>query len=112
MTEATDIHRFGVYLVALDPKNGSENAAAKPCLVVSPDEINRHARTVIVAPMPAVSRAYPTRVPIGLGGKQGQIALDQIRTIDKSQIVSKLGKISDRAAQAVAEVLVEMFVVE
>ena len=101
--------RFDVCLVNLDPTIGSEIQKTRPCLVVSPDEMNRYLRTVIVAPMTTQGRAYPTRVPIRFRRRQGHIVLDQIRTVDKSRLVQRLGKIDDRTAQKVLAVLGEMF---
>jgi mRNA interferase MazF len=103
------IKRFGVYLVALDPIVGSEIKKARPCVVVSPDEINFHLHTVIVAPLTSTLRSYPFRVPSAFQGKRGQVALDQIRAVDKSRLIRRLGTI-DAAAQArILEVLQEMF---
>ncbi|MGA3164639.1 MAG: type II toxin-antitoxin system PemK/MazF family toxin [Terriglobia bacterium] len=98
-----------VWLVSLDPTQGSEIQKTRPCLVVSPDESNRHLRTVIIAPMTTVTRPYPTRVALTFQGKQGQVALDQLRAIDRQRLVRKLGRISPKAAAAVSTVLVEMF---
>ena len=101
--------RFEVHLVRLDPSEGHETQKTHPCIVVSPDELNRHIRTVIVAPMTTRGRPYPTRVPIRFQRKDGQIVLDQIRTIDETRLVRRLGKISATAAQRVLVVLGEMF---
>ncbi len=98
-----------VWLVTLDPTQGAEIRKTRPCLVVSPDESNRHLRTVIVAPMTTVERPYPTRVALTFQGKHGQVALDQLRAIDRQRLVRKLGRISPKAAATVATVLVEMF---
>jgi len=75
--------RFDVILISLDPTRGSEIRKTRPCLVISPDEMNDHIRTVIVAPMTTKGKPYPTRVPCTFQGKRGQIVLDQIRTVDK-----------------------------
>ena len=101
--------RFEVYLVRLDPSEGHEIRKTRPCVVISPDELNRHIRTVIVAPMTTRGRPYPTRVPIRFQAKDEQIVLDQILTIDESRLVQRLGKISATAAQRVLAVLGEMF---
>jgi len=103
------INRFGVYLVNLDPTIGSEIRKTRPCLVVSPDEINHTIRTVIIAPMTTKGQSYPTRVPCLFKGKHGQVVLDQIRTVDRSRLITKLGRISGRTATAVLDVLREMF---
>ena len=98
-----------VWMVSLDPTLGAEIQKTRPCLVVSPDESNRHLRTVIIAPMTSVERPYPTRVALTFQGKHGQVALDQLRAIDRQRLVRKLGRISPRTAAAVSAVLVEMF---
>jgi mRNA interferase MazF len=98
-----------VWLVSLDPTQGSEIQKTRPCLVISPDEMNRHLRTVIIAPMTTTERQYPTRVTLTFHGKHGQVALDQIRAVDRQRLVRKMGKTSLRTGQAVSAVLVEMF---
>ena len=98
-----------VWLVALDPTSGAEIRKTRPCLIVSPDEMNRHLGTVIIAPMTTVTRAYPTRVAVTFQGKHGQVALDQIRAVDRQRLVRKLGKISPSTAARVSATLVEMF---
>ena len=104
------VDRFDVYLVNLDPTTGSEIRKTRPALVVSPDEINHNIATVIIAPMTTGGKLYPTRVGCEFEGKQGKIVLDQIRTIDKSRLVKKLGRITDATTQAaVLRVLAEMF---
>lgn len=103
------INRFEVYLVNLDPTVGSEIKKTRPCLVVSPDEMNHHIRTVIVAPMTTRGKIYPTRVSCRFKGKRGLIVLDQIRTVDQSRLIRKLGRIERRTAAAVLDVLQEMF---
>jgi mRNA interferase MazF len=102
-------HQGEVWLVALDPTQGSEIRKTRPCLIVSPDEMNEHLATVIVVPLTTALRAYPTRVSLRFRGKTGQAALDQIRTVDKSRLAKGLGHVSDRVADKVAGVLVEMF---
>ena len=104
-----EIKRFEVYLISLDPTKGSEISKTRPCVVVSPDEMNRHIRTVIVAPMTTMARAYPSRVDCSFQGKHGQVVLDQIRTVDKSRLVERLGKLSAATCDKVSDVLVEMF---
>src|SRR5437588_6041724 len=103
------INRFEVYLVNLDPTVGSEIRKTRPCLVVSPDEINHTIRTVIIAPMTTKGQPYSTRVPCRFQGKNGQVVLDQIRTVDRSQLITKLGRIGGRTTTAVLGVLREMF---
>ena len=104
-----DVRRFEVYLVNLDPTVGSEIRKKRPCVVVSPDEMNRHIRTVIVAPMTTKGRDYPTRVKYRFGGKDGQVVLDQLRTVDKERLVQRLGEIDGETGRAALSVLAEMF---
>ena len=103
------ISRFEVYLLALDPAVCREIRKTRPCLIISPDEMNHHISTVIVAPMTTKGRAYPTRVPCRFSGKSGQVVLDQIRTVDQSRLMRKLGRLDARAGQRVLEVLHELF---
>jgi mRNA interferase MazF len=103
------IKRFDAYLVNLDPTIGSEIRKARPCLIISPDEMNRHIGTIIVAPMTTKGRSYPTRVPCKFRGKEGQIVLDQLRTVDKGRLVRKLSRLSAKAQAEVLRVLAEMF---
>jgi mRNA interferase MazF len=103
------VKRFEVYLVNLDPTIGSEIQKTRPCLVVSPDEMNRHIATVIVAPMTTKGQPYPSRVPCQFQGKDGQVVLDELRTVDKVRLVRRLGRISAETQQAVLDVLAEMF---
>ena len=103
------INRFDVYLVNLDPTVGSEIQKTRPSLVVSPDELNHHLRTVILAPMTTKGRHYPTRVSCRFQGKQGQIVLDQIRTVDSVRLIRKLGRLDTKTAARVLETLQEMF---
>ena len=101
--------RFDVYLICLDPALGSEINKTRPCLVISPNEMNENIATIIVAPMTTKGRNYPTRVNVLFEGKSGQIVLDQIRTIDKTRLMKKLGKIDDLTAKKVLNLLSEMF---
>lgn len=103
------VKRFEVYLVNLDPTIGKEIQKTRPCLIISPDEMNDYIATVIVAPMTTKGHDYPTRVPCQFEGKDGQIVLDQIRTVDKTRLVKKLGIISASAQKEVLAVLMEMF---
>jgi len=103
------ISRFEVYLVRLDPTEGHEIQKTRPCLIISPDEMNRHISTVIAAPMTTKGNPYPTRVPIKFKRKVGHIVLDQIRTVDKSRLVKRLGKIDEPTALKVLSVLNKMF---
>jgi len=103
------VGRFDVCLVNLDPTVGSEIRKSRPCVVVSPDEMNRHVRTVVVAPLTSSGRAYPTRVPTRFAGKDGQVVIDQLRTVDKVRLAKRLGALEAREAAAVLEVLREFF---
>ena len=104
-----EIKRFNVFLVNLDPTVGSEIQKARPCVIISPDEMNRHIRTVIIAPMTTQKRNYPTRVSVRFSGKNGQVVLDQIRTIDKSRLIKHLGQFTSKQSDRVLSVLQEMF---
>jgi mRNA interferase MazF len=104
-----EIKRFDVYLVNLDPTIGNEIQKTRPCVVISPDEMNRHIATVIVAPMTTKGHPYPSRVACKFEGKEGQIMLDQIRTIDKVRLVRKLGRLAKQSQDAILAVLAEMF---
>lgn len=101
--------RFDVYLVNLDPTIGVEIQKTRPCLIISPDELNDYIQTVIVAPMTTRARAYPSRVATRFDGKDAQIVLDQIRTVDKRRLVKHLGRISPAAQSSVLAVLAELF---
>jgi mRNA interferase MazF len=101
--------RFAVYLVPLDPTTGSEVAKTRPCVVVSPDVMNHLVQTVIVAPLTSTIRHFPYRVICKFAGKQGQIALDHIRSIDKSRLAKRLGNLDAPTAARVSATLVEMF---
>ena len=103
------INRFDVFLVNLDPTVGSEIQKTRPCVVISPDEMNRYIATVIIAPMTTKGKVYPTRVVCQFQGKDGQIILDQIRTIDKTRLIEKLGQISQNEQRIVLDTLAEMF---
>ena len=103
------VNRFEVHLVNLDPTIGREIQKTRPCLIISPNEMNHHIATVIVAPMTTKGRDYPTRVNCKFEGKDRQIILDQIRTVDKNRLVKKLGKITERTKNEVLTVLLEMF---
>ncbi|MBW4661764.1 MAG: type II toxin-antitoxin system PemK/MazF family toxin [Drouetiella hepatica Uher 2000/2452] len=105
----TMIKRFDVYLVNLDPTVGNEIQKTRPCLVISPDEMNRFISTVIVAPMTTAGRDYPTRVTCRFQGKEGQVVLDQIRTVDKTRLVKRLGHISSATQKKVLAILAELF---
>ena len=102
-------NRFDVYIVNLDPVAGAEIQKTRPCAIISPDEMNHHLRTVIVAPMTTKGRSYPSRVPCRFEGKDGQVVLDQVRTVDKARLVKRLGRLNSRTQEAILAVLAEMF---
>jgi mRNA interferase MazF len=104
-----EINRFEVFLVDLDPTIGHEIKKTRPCLVISPNEINHYISTVIVAPMTTKGREYPTRIPCTFQGEKGQIVLDQIRAVDKKRLVKKLGSISKGSQAKTLSVLQELF---
>ncbi len=103
------LSRFDVFLVGLDPTVGRELRKSRPCLIISPNEMNQHLRTVIVAPMMTKGRPYPTRVQCRFGGKSGQVVLDQIRTVDTARLGRRLGHIDKRTSVAVLALLQEIF---
>ncbi len=103
------VNRFDLYIVSLDPTYGSEIKKTRPCVVISPDEMNHYINTVIIAPMTSSSKKYPTRVPIVFQGKRGQIVLDQIRTVDKTRLIKKIGRLKKSTYEKVASTLQEMF---
>ncbi|MEX1232919.1 MAG: type II toxin-antitoxin system PemK/MazF family toxin [Planctomycetaceae bacterium] len=103
------IKRFDVYLINLDPTVGYEIQKTRPCVVVSPDEMNRHIATVIVAPMTTMTRNYPTRVSCRFQGESAQIVLDQLRTIDKQRLRKRLGRIGKSTQQSALNILGQMF---
>ena len=109
MVDPANVRRFDVFLISLDPTMGSEIKKTRPCLIISPDEMNRHIRTVIIAPLTSTLKSYPTRVTTTFKRKQGQVVLDQIRTVDKQRLVKKLGTISESAQSKVLNVLQNMF---
>ncbi len=106
---AVVVKRFDVYLINLAPTVGYEIQKTRPCLVISPDEMNRHIKTVIIAPMTSAGKDYPTRVSCKFRKKQGRIVLDQIRTLDKSRLVKKLGTIDSNAQLEVISTLQRLF---
>ena len=104
-----EVNRFDVYLVNLDPTIGREIKKTRPCLVISPDEMNHFISTVIVAPMTTTARGYPTRLVCKFKGKLGEIVLDQMRTVDKARLVKRLGTIDSKTQKKTLSILQEMF---
>jgi mRNA interferase MazF len=103
------VKRFEVHLVSLDPTMGSEIRKPRPCLIISPDEMNRYIATVIVTPMTTKGKDYPTRVNCSFKGKRSQVVLDQLRTVDKTRLVQKIGVISQEAQANVLSIIAEIF---
>lgn len=103
------VRQFDVFLLVLDPTVGREIKKTRPCLVISPDEMNRHLDTVLVAPMTTRTHGYPTRVPCRFRGQSGEVALDQIRAVDRARLVRRLGRISPATRAATLSILAEMF---
>ncbi|MGO8670769.1 MAG: type II toxin-antitoxin system PemK/MazF family toxin [Capsulimonadaceae bacterium] len=101
--------RFEVYLINLDPTIGSEIRKTRPCLVVSPNEMNRNIATVIVAPMTTQGKPYPTRIPCRFQAKAGHVVLDQLRTVDRVRLVKRLGSLDAAEQAAVLQALAELF---
>ena len=103
------VNRFDIWLVALDPVIGSEIAKTRPCVILSPDEMNRHLNTIIAAPMTRTCKGWPTRHPIIFEGKKGEIALDQLRTLSKRQLIRKVGYLPEETHGPLLARLQEMF---
>lgn len=101
--------RDDVWLIALDPSKGAEIKKTRPCLVISPNEMNEPLQTALVAPMTTTVRNYPTRVNVIFRNKPGQVAIDQLRAVDRQRLVRRLGTISSKEADEVSSVLIEMF---
>lgn len=104
------IKQYEIYLLNLDPTIGSEMKKTRPCVIISPDEINNYLNNVIIAPMTSTIKNYPSRVKIEFEGKVGEIVLDQIKTIDKSRIIKKMGKVEKHVIKNIKQVLKEMLV--
>lgn len=102
--------QYEVYWISLDPTQGSEIAKTRPCVVVSPDELNQHLRTVIIVPITSTIRKYPWRVDCLVQDKNGSIAVDQIRAVDKSRLGSRVGMLMKREIEELKDVLQEMFI--
>jgi mRNA interferase MazF len=103
------VKRFEVFLVALDPTLGSEIQKTRPCVIISPDEINQFLKTAIIAPLTTKGKEYPTRVPCIFQEKDGFIVLDQIRTVDKQRLVKRLGVIDTETGHQILDILQQMF---
>jgi len=103
------VHRGDVFLVSLDPTRGSEIRKTRSCVVISPDELNAHLRTFIVAPVTSSGHSYPFRVPCRFQGRDGHVVVDQIWTVDQERLVRRLGRLSQATLRNVLQVLQEMF---
>jgi mRNA interferase MazF len=104
-----DFRRFSICIIRLNPVVGSEICKTRPCVIISPNEMNRRLRTIIIAPMTSKGFPYPSRVPIKFKNKEGLVLLDQIRTVDKQRIVDEIGELKNSEAKAVSLLLQEMF---
>jgi len=105
-----DYKQYDLVIVNLDPTVGSEIKKTRPCAIVSPDEMNKYLRTITIVPITSQSKAYPTRVEITLEGKQNWVVIDQIRTIDKSRILKRIGELYEEEISKVKEIIQETFV--
>lgn len=104
------IRQYEVYLIILDPTIGHEIKKVRPCLIISPDEMNKNISTVIIAPMTTQSHFYPTRIPLKFTGKEAWIVLDQLRTVDRKRLIEKLGEIDQKTINQVKSIIKEMLV--
>lgn len=104
------IKQYAVFLISLDPTIGHEIKKVRPCLIISPDEMNKYISTVIIAPMTSQSHSYPTRVPIKFKGKDGWVVLDQIRAVDKKRLIKKIGEIDQNTINNIKSIIKEMLV--
>ena len=105
-----EINQYAIVLVNLDPTVGSEIKKTRPCVVISPDEMNRHLKTIVLAPMTTSLKKYPTRVPVQHDGKNGMIAIDQIRTVDRLRVIKVFESLTSKEIQKCKSVLKETFV--
>ena len=105
-----ELIQYAIVLVNLDPTLGSEIQKTRPCVIVSPNEMNRYLNTIVIAPMTSSLKEYPTRIPVNHDGKKGTIAIDQIRTVDKKRIIKVLGKLKMTETKSTKEVIKETFV--
>lgn len=105
-----DLKQYQIILVNLDPTVGSEMKKTRPCVIISPNEMNKYLDTIVIAPMTSSSKTYPTRVEISHDKKTGWIVLDQIRTVDRKRIIKVLGNLSEKEFKKVKEILRETFI--
>ncbi len=104
------VNQYSIYLINLDPTQGSEMQKTRPCVVLTPNEMNKHINTVQIAPLTSTLRSYPWRAEVTLKGKAGKIALDHIRAIDKSRIIKKQGELNDTEIRQVKNIIKEMLI--
>ncbi len=104
------VSQYDIFLISLDPTIGHEIKKSRPCVIISPDEMNKYISTVIIAPMTSKSHSYPTRVPIKFMGKNGWIVLDQLRTVDKKRLIKKFGRLDQKTTDKIKSVIKEMLV--
>jgi mRNA interferase MazF len=109
VVKTEDVRRGDVFLVSLDPAKGGEIKKTRPCVIVSPDELNAHLRTYTVAPLTTGGHPYPFRVPCRFEGRSGYVVIDQIRTVDRERLVRRLGKVAPSTLGRVLAILQEMF---
>jgi mRNA interferase MazF len=105
-----ELNQYSIVLVNLDPTLGSEIQKTRPCVIVSPNEMNKFLNTIVIAPMTSSLNKYPTRISVNHDGKKGMMAIDQIRTVDKKRIIKFLGKLNKTEIKATKEVIKETFV--
>ncbi|GAB2517414.1 type II toxin-antitoxin system PemK/MazF family toxin [Spirosoma aerophilum] len=103
------IGRFEVWLISLDPTKRSEIAKTHPCIVISPDSVNKYLNTVLIAPLTSAQKPYPTRVNCQFDGRDGQVTLDQVRTVDRSRLLKKIGQLDDGTCQQICATLIALF---
>ncbi len=104
------VQQYDVFIVNLDPTVGSEIKKTRPCVIISPDEMNKYLDTVVIAPITSQSKNYPTRIRIDLEGQENWVVIDQIRTIDKSRLTKKVGRIGQKETASIKHVIKETFV--
>lgn len=104
------MNQYEVVLVNLDPTIGSEIKKTRPCVVISPNEMNKYLNTIVIAPMTSSSKSYPTRIEMNSNNRKGWVVIDQIRTIDKERITKKIGKLTDSEILKIKSVIKETFV--
>ncbi len=104
------VQQYDVFIVNLDPTVGSEIKKTRPCVIISPDEMNKYLDTVVIAPITSKSKNYPTRIRIDLEGQENWVVIDQIRTIDKSRLTKKVGRIGQKETASIKHVIKETFV--